>query len=1519
MDKKLDNLVQEFLNVLESQEVKLLAWGVVDGGFSENEIEEIAEEFLNNQEADIDVGDFLDELIEERRVLFEFNLKGRRLFRTRMAESVRLFARLRQIFPDNKWQTAPTLVADYRFQIRPRVYPDRHISPAKAIAQLEAGKLLTLIKHKVVEAILCSPNRGELYLADFQLRATMRMLRDLNSTKSRGMIVCAGTGTGKTLAFYLPALAHIAGLVKNDKFWTKGLAIYPRNELLKDQFSETYIEARRLDAVLQTEGKRKIAIGAFFGMTPRKASLEDKQLNKWQSEGGGFTCPYLRCPQCDGTLSWRKADVEAGKERLFCTNKSCGTVIESDEVRLTRDRMAQFPPDLVFTTTEMLNRSMGDSYHSHVFGIGVAKPPQIVLLDEVHTYTGIHGAQVAYLLRRWQKLIAKKVHLTGLSATLESAEEFFSQLTNLSPGAVEEISPGKDLIAEGMEYQLVLRGDPVSGTSLLSTTIQTAMLLRRILDPAKDPPSQGFYGSRVFAFTDDLDVTNRLFHNLLDAEARDSWGRPLRRRQPLAALRIHGAANSGDRLVAGQSWHLCEEIGHTLQIPLFIGRTSSQDTGVDQNSDVIVATASLEVGYNDAEVGAVIQHKAPRDMASFLQRKGRAGRRRIMRPWTVVVLSDYGRDRIAYQGYDMLFNPVLEKRSLPIANRYVVRIQAVFAFMDWVAQQLAANAPKGNVWNDFASPPNGYHNIERRQRQEITLVENTLETEAGQRQLEAYLQSALGISQSEVDAILWEPPRPLMMAVLPTLLRRLKSGWKRVPIRVGESTQDYQVPFSPLPDFVPQSLFSDLLLPEVTITTPAQTRHTEEDINQMPIVQALKTFAPGRATRRFGVKHIHATHWIALPNLEEKEQYLAVESYCAEFEELGNFQLWEEGKAVDIRCIRPWELKPVQVPKNVMITSNAQLEWRSQIFPDDRGTKLDLPKGSPWCQIIAEVCCFTHTQQSPVEVRRFAIASHANLRIQQSKQYRELDATIRFTQLGNNLPASVGFVQSVDGLVFCFRIPDSLKIDFRDANQQKIRALRTAYFHDRILTDTRLGGIANSFQRDWLYQIYLSMLTTRALADKISLIAAFADLKDANLGEEMAKVLENIFQTLNVEETLSEAETDSESDQVQGRQRVHDRLLNLCNSEAVQTILNDLASVLWEDPDEGWHNWAVQRFKATLGGALLDACGQLCPEFDAVDLILDVDAGFRPSDAPPIPEKLEEIWITESAVGGGGTIEEIVRRYAADPANFFRLARSALDPSDFEIVDSELTRLLELTETSAEVPEAMAGVRSAEGYNELKQASDRLRKVLSSLGILATHPVMTAINARILRPGSNQATDKLLLDLIRSWHTEEERLGIEIDARVFAYTVSESDRLDRALLHLGLVQPNPYWRFQVIYGLLWLRGNILRSRALSSYNPFAILPDADRELLLDVLQADERMVWLHDPNWREQVEDAFRQGMSVSLIAQLHTREALKLAMLDLVSEPINIGFLQLYPQLEGIHKHFFSFIVRLHLREKIQ
>src|SRR5207302_1627846 len=149
---------------------------------------------------------------------------------------------------------------------------------------------------------------------------------------------------------------------------------------------------------------------------------------------------------------------------------------------------------------------------------------------------------------------------------------------------------------------------------------------------------------------------------------------------PLAGLRSPALSDRLPRLLAGQSWDMCEELGFGLEtFRARVGRTSSQDAGVDLTSDVIVATASLEVGFNDPTVGAVIQHKAPRGTAQFLQRKGRAGRTQRMRPWTVVVLSDYGRDRLAYQGYDLLFDPQLEPRALPLGNRYVMKMQSAYA------------------------------------------------------------------------------------------------------------------------------------------------------------------------------------------------------------------------------------------------------------------------------------------------------------------------------------------------------------------------------------------------------------------------------------------------------------------------------------------------------------------------------------------------------------------------------------------------------------------------------------------------------------------------------------------------------------------------------------------------------------------------------------------------------------------------------------------------------------------------
>ena len=103
---------------------------------------------------------------------------------------------------------------------------------------------------------------------------------------------------------------------------------------------------------------------------------------------------------------------------------------------------------------------------------------------------------------------------------------------------------------------IAARADPYSGASVLSTTIQTAMLMQRAMDPLTDPPSEGAFGQRLFTFTDDLDVTNRLYFDLLDAEGLNSWGNP--EKPSLAALRNPVGGDLQARRAAGQLWDALE-------------------------------------------------------------------------------------------------------------------------------------------------------------------------------------------------------------------------------------------------------------------------------------------------------------------------------------------------------------------------------------------------------------------------------------------------------------------------------------------------------------------------------------------------------------------------------------------------------------------------------------------------------------------------------------------------------------------------------------------------------------------------------------------------------------------------------------------------------------------------------------------------------------------------------------------------------------------------------------------------
>jgi DEAD/DEAH box helicase domain-containing protein len=194
---------------------------------------------------------------------------------------------------------------------------------------------------------------------EHQRRAFDR-LHSRNGHQPQPTLVVTGTGSGKTECFLYPILDHCYR-TRNEP-GVKAIILYPMNALASDQ-------ARRLAGIL----------------------WNDKRL---------------------------KDTVTAG---LYVGGSGSHGVADAEHLVDDRKVLRQFPPDILLTNYKMLDFLLQRPDDRGLWGKNGPLSLQYLVLDELHTYDGAQGSDVACLIRRLRarlRIPAGGLCCVGTSATI---------------------------------------------------------------------------------------------------------------------------------------------------------------------------------------------------------------------------------------------------------------------------------------------------------------------------------------------------------------------------------------------------------------------------------------------------------------------------------------------------------------------------------------------------------------------------------------------------------------------------------------------------------------------------------------------------------------------------------------------------------------------------------------------------------------------------------------------------------------------------------------------------------------------------------------------------------------------------------------------------------------------------------------------------------------------------------------------------------------------------------------------
>jgi len=271
-------------------------------------------------------------------------------FRDRLIDEYSSFSRsFVRIGADDIRQAVEQGYADGRYWPEPLIQVNPNYQQQGTVQQLAHDGMLHPLCAKIFQVGKTEKHPASLQLYTHQLQALAK------GQKGQSFAVTTGTGSGKSLAFFLPIVDRILRAKDvNPSPRTRAIVIYPMNALANSQMEE-------LD---------KFLYGFPIGAAP------------------------------------------------FSVARYTG-----QEKQPERDAIASNPPDILLTNFMMLELILTRFEETDRQVLEHCAGLEFLVLDELHTYRGRQGADVALLVRRLrERLHAERLVCIGTSATMSSAD-----------------------------------------------------------------------------------------------------------------------------------------------------------------------------------------------------------------------------------------------------------------------------------------------------------------------------------------------------------------------------------------------------------------------------------------------------------------------------------------------------------------------------------------------------------------------------------------------------------------------------------------------------------------------------------------------------------------------------------------------------------------------------------------------------------------------------------------------------------------------------------------------------------------------------------------------------------------------------------------------------------------------------------------------------------------------------------------------------------------------------------------